>query len=217
MTTPTNPKKPIPFDRFIENAKECFPMLLEIAKKLSTEEINFLTELLDRQTKQIDQERAELKALIEENERLNQTLSEQPDLMHNIQTLSAENEQLHNKIRAYELEIYGFDAGKKIASLSATVGKLRDALISIEEYWNGGEGSAVDAAEEMRFRAKQALETTPSPEVIVVRKNQHQAAMNVIKAAKVLVSPTCNFQELLMELRHELAEWESLERLGVGK
>jgi hypothetical protein len=36
--------------------------------------------------------------------------------------------------------------------------QLREALVQIEEYWNGASGSAVDAAEEMRFRAQQAIE-----------------------------------------------------------
>ncbi len=35
--------------------------------------------------------------------------------------------------------------------------ELLKALESIEEYWNGGEGSAVDAAEEMRDRARDAI------------------------------------------------------------
>ena len=34
---------------------------------------------------------------------------------------------------------------------------LGDALISIEEYWNSEPTAAVDAAEEMRFRAREAL------------------------------------------------------------
>lgn len=42
-------------------------------------------------------------------------------------------------------------------ALAVEVARLTDALISIEEYWNGADGSAVDAAEEMRHRARAAL------------------------------------------------------------
>jgi len=35
--------------------------------------------------------------------------------------------------------------------------RYREALESIIEYWNGSPDSAVDAAEEMRFRAQEAL------------------------------------------------------------
>ena len=41
--------------------------------------------------------------------------------------------------------------------LRAEVERLREALVSIEEYWNGAPEAAVDAAEEMRSRARIAL------------------------------------------------------------
>jgi chromosome segregation ATPase len=44
----------------------------------------------------------------------------------------------------------------------AEVARLREVLEGIAEYWNGAEGSAVDAAEECRYRADAALaEPTP--------------------------------------------------------
>lgn len=45
----------------------------------------------------------------------------------------------------------------ELATLRAENERLRDAVIGIEEYWNGGSESAVDAAEEMRDRARSAL------------------------------------------------------------
>lgn len=45
----------------------------------------------------------------------------------------------------------------RIEALEAENARLRDCLTGIEEYWNGGNESAVDAAEEMRDRASAAL------------------------------------------------------------
>jgi hypothetical protein len=42
-------------------------------------------------------------------------------------------------------------------ALRAENARLREVLESIEEYWNGAEKSAVDAAEECRSRARAAL------------------------------------------------------------
>ncbi len=52
-----------------------------------------------------------------------------------------------------------------VAHLLSLVEKQTDALISIEEYWNGAEESAVNAAEEMRYRAQQALKCDEGGEV----------------------------------------------------
>jgi hypothetical protein len=47
-------------------------------------------------------------------------------------------------------------------AVRAEVARLREVLEGIAEYWNGAEGSAVDAAEECRYRADAALaEPTP--------------------------------------------------------
>ena len=48
-------------------------------------------------------------------------------------------------------------AQQNLATVREQRDELLDALESIEEYWNGGEGSAVDAAEEMRDRARAAI------------------------------------------------------------
>ena len=48
-----------------------------------------------------------------------------------------------------------------IEVLHADNERLRAALVSIEEYWNGHPGSTVDAAHEMRERARAALEVKP--------------------------------------------------------
>ncbi len=45
-----------------------------------------------------------------------------------------------------------------LRNLSLNHYRLHDALLSIEEYWNGSPDSAVDAAEEMRDRARKALD-----------------------------------------------------------
>lgn len=49
------------------------------------------------------------------------------------------------------------EAAARIEELEAENARLRDCLTGIEEYWNGGNESAVDAAEEMRDRARAAL------------------------------------------------------------
>jgi peptidoglycan hydrolase CwlO-like protein len=49
------------------------------------------------------------------------------------------------------------DANAEREQLQAENARLREALESIEEYWNGAEKSAVDAAEECRSRARAAL------------------------------------------------------------
>jgi hypothetical protein len=59
------------------------------------------------------------------------------------------------KDRIAELEVQN-------KALALEVMGLRDSLIGIEEYWNGADGSAVDAADEMRYRAQQTLGTPPS-------------------------------------------------------
>ena len=55
------------------------------------------------------------------------------------------------------------DQAEKIAkalrdAIEAEMKRLRDALESIEEYWNGGEGSAVDACKHNVDTAKAALD-----------------------------------------------------------
>lgn len=52
------------------------------------------------------------------------------------------------------------DAADERDKLRAENERLRGALASIEEYWNGAEASAVDAAEECRYRARAALEAS---------------------------------------------------------
>jgi hypothetical protein len=52
---------------------------------------------------------------------------------------------LADKFGTLERELHQLEKEKR---------ELVEALESIEEYWNGSESSAIDAAEEMRYRAK---------------------------------------------------------------
>lgn len=47
---------------------------------------------------------------------------------------------------------------KDVAALQARVAELEGVLEGIKEHWNGGDESAIDAAEECRYRAAIALE-----------------------------------------------------------
>ncbi|MFN7611631.1 MAG: hypothetical protein ACK5QX_11980 [bacterium] len=51
-----------------------------------------------------------------------------------------------------------WQAADRIDALQARVTELEGALEGIKEYWNGSDKSAVDAAEECRYRAEAALE-----------------------------------------------------------
>jgi hypothetical protein len=53
------------------------------------------------------------------------------DLTTRIQELERENTKLHNQIRAFELDIYGADAQKKIDNLESLVRELVEALNKI--------------------------------------------------------------------------------------
>lgn len=74
------------------------------------------------------------------------------------------------------------DTARAEALTSAlTTERMRNFLIQINEYWNGAEGSAVDAAEAAVELSKEALATPPSPAFAQVREAL-SSAISVIEA-----------------------------------
>jgi hypothetical protein len=81
-----------------------------------------------------------------------------------LRALLAERDAMRDRLTATEAQAVR-DIGAACEQRDATLAeaaRLREVLEGIAEYWNGAEGSAVDAAEECRYRADAALgEPTP--------------------------------------------------------
>lgn len=65
-------------------------------------------------------------------------------------------------------------------ALRATVAKMREHLQDINEYWNGGNGSAPDACQHACEISEQALSLVPSDlaECVVVKRSEWKKLNN---------------------------------------
>ena len=82
--------------------------------------------------------------------------------LNQVALLQAEADKLREENQGYRNSLNDAESiAHKLAvenvKLSDFAKRAVDSLISIEEYWNGGSESAVDAAEEMRTRASAIL------------------------------------------------------------
>ena|SRR3990167_4144676 len=98
--------------------------------------------------KAITEERQEAERLLKELEAMTVAWKGEKELA----------DKLHQEVDNMESLIHlhhdgEFKSAKQIIELKAKLSLAIDGLDGIEEYWNGGDGSAVDAAEEMKARA----------------------------------------------------------------